>query len=181
MSTNVNSTNGSKPCKQTFICAGKRGMSYSLFISSVRDWDTCRGHLRIKNLRYFLDIIQQGCSPESDVQRRLNTWNQKSRCINTKLCRNKAPVEHILRINEASQGTENNYTIETKSTSWILNPWPCDPCVKFRHTTGRWQDELFLFFVPGWPNEVETSDGICPTSWLWFLMDWWRGCRHDSF
>lgn len=63
----INSTNGSKPCKTNGFCAGKRGMPYSLFISSVRDWDTCHGHLRIKNLRYFFDIIQQGCSPASDV------------------------------------------------------------------------------------------------------------------
>ena len=41
----------------------------------------------------------------------------------------------------------------------------------------RW---VVLVFCSRWPNEVETSDGICPTSWLWFLMDWWRGCRHDS-
>ena len=51
-----------------------------------------------------------------------------------------------------------------------MNPWTC---VKFRHITRRWQDELFLFLLTGWPNEVETSDGICPTSWLWFFDNDW--------
>ncbi len=29
---------------------------------------------------------------------------------------------------------------------------------------------LRWFCLFGWPNEVETSDDICPTSWLWSLM-----------
>ena len=112
----INSTNRSKPCKQTFKMRGKTGnvifpvhikrtglrhMSWSL--EDQEPWIFPRYHPTRMFARKWRSHICHLCG-----QKRLNTRNQKSRCIKTKLCRNKAPVEHILRNNEASQGTEND-------------------------------------------------------------------------